>query len=138
MVEKIKNFLKREMLLVSVIILGAVFFALAFTEHNGKTLAEGQFEHNLTISEVGDYKVVLDSGDTAYDALNKVTSENNIELNIKQYDFGKMIVGIGAKKANNDNFWALYLNNVLAESGAEDIFLKEGDSTEWKYEKIEY
>lgn len=138
MIKRVIEFLRKETLLVAVVILGVVFFAFAFAEHNGDVLAEGQFKHNVIVENLGEYEIIMNAGETALDALRSAGEENGFEVRTVDYDFGMMVTKIGEREGDNNNFWGFYLNDVMAEAGASDITLKEGDETEWKYEKINY
>jgi len=136
--EKIINFLKKESLLVAVLVLAAVFFAVAFSGSSPLVLGEGQFRHNLVIEEVGQYEVILEEGATAGEALDLVATENNFIVEYLNYDFGRMVKKISEKEADNQYFWALYYNDEMATVGADSLQLKEGDKTEWKFEELKF
>ena len=136
--ERIINFLKKESLLVAVLVLATVFFAVAFSGSNPLVLGEGQFRHNLVIEDTGEYEVILEEGATAGEALDLVAKENSFTVEYLNYDFGRMVKKIGEKEADNKYFWALYHNDEMATVGADSLQLKEGDSTRWKFEELEF
>lgn len=79
------------------------------------------------------YILVAEQDDiTAFDLL-----QQNAQINYKMYDFGFFVEDINGIKSSSDYFWAFYVNGVKAEKGADQIRLKVGDKTEWKYEKVE-
>lgn len=134
--KRIINFVKKESLLVAVLVLAAAFFAVAFSGSNSIILGEGQFRHNLIIEDVGQYEVILEEGATAGEALDLVATKNNIAVEYLDFDFGRMVKKIGEKEADNQYFWALYHNDEMATVGADSLQLKEGDKTEWKFEEL--
>jgi hypothetical protein len=136
--EKIINFLKKESLLVAVLVLAAAFFAVAFSGSSPLVLSEGQFRHNLIIENAGEYEVILEEGATAGEALDLVVTKNNITVEYLDFDFGRMVKKIGEKESDNQYFWALYHNDEMATVGADSLQLKEGDKTEWKFEELKF
>jgi len=103
-----------------------------------------QIQSSLMI-DFGDGKVktfsnvILADGTTAFDFLKKVTTENNLKLDYKDYGaemgvFVESIDGIG-NDLGSDKFWQYWINNQYSEIGASSYKLKAGDSVEWKYIK---
>lgn len=91
------------------------------------------------VIENGDLKIeAAVSAKTAYEALQKLASENKLEIKIKQYDFGVFVESIN-KISNNKNLsWIYFVNGKSADVAADKYELKEGDKVEWKYIKPIY
>jgi len=64
--------------------------------------------------------------------------KSQIELSLKEYDFGTMIEGVNGLMADNKNYWAIYLNGEYAKTGIAQIELQKNDKIELKYEEITY
>lgn len=62
--------------------------------------------------------------------------ESQVKLDLKQYDFGVMIDGVNALKADAKHYWAIYQNGDYAKVGIADIKLQKGEKLELKYEEI--
>lgn len=136
--KKIIDFAKKEKLLLAVLIIAASLFVFAISEEKQEVIGGSQFMHTLTIEEVGEFELLLEEGNTAGDALEKASLEFDFELAYIDYDFGRMVQAISGLEADNQNFWALYYNNEMATVGADSLVLKEGDSTEWKFEELSF
>ena len=76
---------------------------------------------------------------SVFEVLQKVVSENNIELNYKDYggDMGVFIELIGGKQNdfNSGYYWQYWVNGQYAKVGASSYKLQGGDVVEWKYVK---
>lgn len=68
-------------------------------------------------------------GQTAFELL-----KDNAEIEYQQYDFGVMVEGINGLKSDDQNYWALYINNNYSQVGADQVKLKAGDKVMWRYE----
>jgi hypothetical protein len=74
------------------------------------------------------------SGQTAFELL-----ISNIEtVEYTEYDFGTFIESIGGIAGDNKNFWAFYINDEKAQTGADVTVLEEGDRVKFIYEEIEF
>ena len=73
---------------------------------------------------------------TAYDALEKLAQENNWELQVKDYDFGKLVESIDGIASGKDMTWIFYVNAVAADKASDKFELQSGDKVEWRYEKV--
>ena len=78
------------------------------------------------------------SAENAYEALVLATTENDISLSSKQYDFGILVESIGDKKNSKDLAWIYYVNGKSPDVGADKYELKNGDVVEWKYQKPDF
>lgn len=74
----------------------------------------------------------LEDGQTALDLL-----KANAELETKQYDFGVFIESVNGLKGDGKHFWALYVNDVKSQTGADSTILKKGDVAKWVWEEIQ-
>lgn len=72
---------------------------------------------------------------SAYDLLKKTVEINEIELTVKQYDFGVMIEEIDERKNTTDKAWIYFINGSSATSAADKYMVQQGDLIEWKYIK---
>lgn len=72
-----------------------------------------------------------ESGITALDV-----TKTNATVELKQYDFGAMVVSINDYKADNAHFWGLYVNDKLADMAADKMVVNKNDRVRWKYETI--
>jgi len=59
------------------------------------------------------------------------------EVGMKQYDFGTMVESINGQPADQDHYWALYINDQYAQTGADKIELTAGDKIKWVFEEIQ-
>ncbi len=74
---------------------------------------------------------------TAYDALVVVTSQHQIDIATKQYDFGVFVERIGDKTSGPTKAWIYFVNGTSADVAADKKMLLQGDLVEWKYVKPE-
>ena len=81
-----------------------------------------------------DYQFVATA--SGQNALELVDSQ--VELSLKEYDFGTMIEGVNGLMADNKNYWAVYQNGEYAKTGIAQIELQKDDKIELKYEEITY
>ena len=75
---------------------------------------------------------------TPFDALQKVATDNQIFLKIKQYDFGMFVEEIGDRSNFTDYAWLYSINGVSGDVAADKKILKTGDLVEWHYMKPTY
>ena len=77
-----------------------------------------------------------------FDFLEKITSENNLELGYKDYGggLGVMVESINGITNNVEpgHFWQYWVDNSYAQIGASNYQLKNGDIIEWKYTKGQF
>jgi len=62
---------------------------------------------------------------------------DNHQVIYQEFDFGIFIEGIDGLKGDQENFWAIYVNDQSSLVGIMDIVLNEGDVLEFRYEAIE-
>ena len=86
--------------------------------------------------------VLAKNTNSVFDLLEKVTTENEIELKSKDYDgeLGVFIESIGEQKSDftADQFWQYWVNNEYAKIGASNHKLEDGDVVEWKFTKGQF
>lgn len=83
-------------------------------------------------------QVNLPEDSTVFDLLKKVTTENNLSLESKDYgSMGVFIESIGEAKSDlaSDKFWQYWVNNKYSQMGSSSYKLKSGDLVEWKFTK---
>lgn len=62
---------------------------------------------------------------------------NSHQIIYQEYDFGIFLEGIDGLKGDQENFWAIYVNDEKSLVGIQDIILNLGDVIEFRYETIE-
>ena len=81
--------------------------------------------------------VAIGDDSSVFEILQKIASENNIELNYKDYggDMGVFIESINGKQNDFDSgyYWQYWVNGQYAKVGASSYELQDGDVVEWKY-----
>ncbi len=58
------------------------------------------------------------------------------EVEYDEYDFGVFINSINGQAGNDQYFWALYVNDELAQQAGDKIELEPGDEVEWRWEEV--
>lgn len=93
---------------------------------------------NLTLDfgnkEIKSFDLVVGSEDTAFSVLKTTAEKENINLEVKQYDFGVFVKKIGDFESTTKKSWIYYVNNESGQMAADQQKLKNGDKVEWKYE----
>jgi uncharacterized protein YxeA len=84
--------------------------------------------------EIKNYDLNVGSEDTAFSVLKTTAEKENINLQVKQYDFGVFVEKIGDFESNAKKSWIYYVNNESGQVAADQQKLKNGDKIEWKYE----
>ena len=72
-----------------------------------------------------------ESGQTALDLL----KQYNI-IEVKEFGFGTMITGIEGLMADENNYWAFYVNGEYAKQAADQTDLNVGDKIRFVYEPV--
>jgi hypothetical protein len=62
--------------------------------------------------------------------------ESQIDLRVKEYDFGLMVEGVNGLLADEKHYWALYHNGDYAKVGIADLKLEKDETIELRYEEI--
>lgn len=63
-------------------------------------------------------------------------AQSQLELQLKEYDFGLMVEGVNGLLADTNNYWAVYLNGEYAKVGIAELTMQAGDRLELRYETI--
>lgn len=71
--------------------------------------------------------------ETAFSLLRKVASQNNLTMEIKQYDFGTMVTAINDLKNSPAKAWIFTVNGQSPQVAADKFMLTNNDTVEWKY-----
>lgn len=81
--------------------------------------------------------VEIAEGGTVLDLLKKITEENNLEFDYKDYGggLGAFIESINNVKNDSSKnlWWQYWINDKYAILGASNYEMKDGDIIEWKY-----
>ena len=72
---------------------------------------------------------------SAYEALQNIAKENNLQLKTKQYDFGIMVTGIGQYENGKLMYWIYEVNGKTPPLSADKYVINSGDIINWKYSK---
>lgn len=64
-------------------------------------------------------------------------TQANVEVETNDTDFGVLVNSINGVSANQQYYWALYVNGDYAQTGASQVVLNEGDTIKWVYEEIQ-
>jgi hypothetical protein len=64
--------------------------------------------------------------------------QSQVELSLKEYDFGTMIEGVNGLMADSKHYWALYQAGDYAKTGIADLKLNKDEVIELKYEEIKF
>lgn len=73
----------------------------------------------------------VEKGTIALDALRQATVVGG-----KQYEFGFFIESIAGVEAGQSHYWAIYVDNVYAEKGIDQIVLDKGTNLRFVLEEI--
>lgn len=79
------------------------------------------------------FSATMEDGSTALELLEKVSTEQNIPVTTKVYDFGTLVTGIDGVEATEKEFWLFSINGESATVGASDYLLEAGDRIEFRY-----
>jgi len=106
------------------------------------TTPEKELQANLTLN-FGNGRVVsypqikIKAGETAYSILLNKMGEVDSQVKTKKYDFGMMVESIDNISANESYFWSYLVNGQSGSIASDKYVLKDGDTVEWKYIKIQ-
>ena len=73
---------------------------------------------------------------TALEALEKVSADQDWEIQTKEYDFGKMVEAVNGYKNSSKKAWIYSVNGKAGDKAAGQYNLVNGDKVEWKYEAV--
>lgn len=80
------------------------------------------------------FNVSTDLNATAFSVLKATAEKENINLQVKQYDFGVFVEKIADFESTAKKSWIYYINGESGQIAADQQKLKNGDKIEWKYE----
>lgn len=69
-------------------------------------------------------------------ALSLLKSKYTVQTKDYGADLGEMVLAINGVEPAKDEFWAFYINGKSANVGASSYTTQDGDTIEWKLEKI--
>ncbi|TET53455.1 MAG: DUF4430 domain-containing protein, partial [Actinobacteria bacterium] len=83
------------------------------------------------------YPTKLACSSTVFDLLKTASAQYGFSLKYKNYSFGVFITEIDGLKEDKASsmYWLYYINGNLANKGASEKKINEGDKILWKYEK---
>ncbi|HQM15628.1 MAG TPA: DUF4430 domain-containing protein [Candidatus Woesebacteria bacterium] len=58
------------------------------------------------------------------------------QVEYQQYDFGVFVKGINGQMANDNYFWAVYVDGEYATQASDKISLQSGSVVEWRWEEV--
>jgi hypothetical protein len=138
---KTTKFLIQILLLVSVLTLSGCSLS-GITKNAATEKTENQALSAINVTLIINNGTSTDQFDekikteTSVLELMKILSDaNKIEFKYQDSGAGAFIVAInGIQNDSAKNwYWLLYLNGKMAETGASDLKLKDGDRAEWRY-----
>jgi hypothetical protein len=99
-----------------------------------------QISKNLTLNVIFDdkkeikyVKENLDERVSVYDLLAEGLKKNNLEIEVKNYDFGVFVKSINGYESTAKKSWIYFINGKSGDIAADKYELKGGDLVEWKY-----
>lgn len=129
---------KKTVLIIIAAVLALGFYGgLFITRQDQKALSSPQSANPTVTLLVNDGQTIATysavPAATAYDALVAVTSQHQIDIATKQYDFGVFVERIGDKTSGPTKAWIYFVNGTSADVAADKKRLLQGDLVEWKY-----
>ncbi len=91
---------------------------------SGHVFEQSSTQHQLLLTATAD-------GQTAFELL-----QSEAEVEYKEYDFGIFIESINGTKADDQHYWAVYVNGEYAQTGTDQIQLHQGDQVLFTYEQL--
>lgn len=117
---------------------------ITFIIDYGDVLASENSTYNeesaLTAGRQEFSNVKFEDGQTVLDILKKLTAENNLVLETKDYEnLGVLVTEISGFKNGQDNkYWQYFVNGEQPQVGAGSYQLSAGEIIEWKFEQSKY
>lgn len=131
---------KNRKITVLVLVLVLVILSLQFLPKQQEPVLPSAFEEPAAEATATPGLTTVESINYSLTATEKVNAlefaNQELDLETKEYDFGVFIVGVNGKVADNEHFWAIYLNGESSNVGISEIELEAGDTIELKYEAI--
>lgn len=137
---------KKEILgiFLSIIFLFTVFFLVFFNNNflKKQNFSEESKAQNIflvidfDLGEKKYFELELENNSTAFSALQKVASAENIDFSVDNYEVGVFIKSIGGiDNGYNGKYWMYYVNGEMPSVAADKKNLVSGDKVEFKFEK---
>ncbi len=122
--------------------IGFLYFRNLNTKNESNTSNEAVTKTEVTVNlvidfgnnNVKDVSLVASPEDTAFSILKTTVEKENIELKVKQYDFGVFVENIAGFESNTKKSWIYYINGESGQIAADQQKIKNEDKIEWKYE----
>lgn len=86
--------------------------------------------------EVTRVDIEISTTTTALAALEKAAEENNWEISVKDFSFGKLVEAVAGVANNESMAWIFYVNGEAGDKASDRFEVKAGDRVEWKYEAV--
>ncbi len=135
-----KEYMRKSLLLlISLGILGGVGTLVILEKRPSPSstppvkVEQAKLQAQVVIDDGETKKEATVSAQTAFEALQNLAQQNNLNLKTKQYDFGVFVEGIGGVENTKEKTWIYFINGKSAEVAADKYELKNGDIIEWKY-----
>ncbi len=100
-------------------------------------LSQTQEEQKITVTiDFGDgqKKTVENiSATNALTALQQIAMQENLDLQLKTYDFGTLVKKIETYENSQEKAWIYYVKGQSGDVAAEQKVVKAGDTVEWRY-----
>jgi len=137
---------KKEILgiFLSIIFLFTVFFLVFFNNNflKKQNFSEESKAQNIflvidfDLGEKKYFELELENNSTAFSALQKVASAENIDFSVDNYEVGVFIKSIGGiDNGYNGKYWMYYVNGEMPSVAADKKNVVSGDKVEFKFEK---
>ena len=91
-----------------------------------------------TGEKVLDFAREVQMGTKAFDLLQLVTEEEDIDMEVEVYDFGVLVTSLDGKMNSAEFAWIYYVNGDSPATGASDYQMTNGDVLLWKYQEPIY
>ncbi len=145
------KFISKIIIVIAVFIAGFIAgqqYATAPEQRDSQLISGQQEQEQKYVSLMLDFgngniktfsDIAIGDNASVFEILQKVASENSIELNYKDYggDMGVFIESINGKQNDFDSgyYWQYWVNSQYAKVGASSYKLQDRDVVEWKYVK---
>jgi 3-hydroxy-3-methylglutaryl CoA synthase len=143
---------KNTFLSILIIILLFSFLGWVYIDSNYLNNEEDNLEEGDKISK--EVSLVLNFGDgedsqmysveikndwTAFDVLEEILEEKDIELIFEEYGQGVFIKSIGKRENGEDNkYWLYYINNEMPQVSCDKKIITPGDKIEFRFQTSPY
>lgn len=129
-------------IIISLAILGGIFLYNTKLNSLQQTISPTPQEQPLivqvkivfpdnTISE----ELEASENETAYSVLKKSAENNQLEMHIKEYDFGVFVESVGDYQSGADMSWIYFVDGQSGDKAADQYQVKPDQVVEWKYIK---